>query len=830
MATLKDTLVLGKLTVVDKIVKSGGLPTSILTGDGSMASVGSRTDSTATTGNSGQIYLVQRNAAGQLVVDVPWSAGSGDVVATSVAAGGGIDVTAGTSSYTVSHKDTSTATSVDGAIVNKITIDGYGHITALGTTTIDLGSYVSGSELDRNTIILGDGSSAIKTSGKQFSTMVGADDTTIPTSKAVQDYVMGFEYTSNKGTVTGSSLTDNQIIIGTGGVGIEASGKTISTSVGADDTTIPTSKAVKTWVEAKGYLTSVSWDDLTSKPTIPTIPTDNVTGSGTNGKIPKFTGTNTIGNGYAVGTSSDYTQTPAANRDSTLLTQAAIQAYITGLGYTTNTGDITGVTAGNGLTGGATSGNATLNVGAGTGITVTADAVSLATISGLTAGSYGPSSNQSLNHLDSFSVPYVTVDTYGRVTGISTKTLTLPSGNSGGSGYDDTVHDFNEATGVMTIYSGDAATTGVTAGGYGQVSSVTLTSGSSFTVPYITVNEGGRVMTARNTNVYLDNFATQAWVTENFQAKCLLEGTKISMADGTQKNIEEIRSGDLIKSINIETGEETQAVVLHIQMRDVKNEMTQLVFEDGSVLKTNGTHDIYDATKDTWVLSDWDLDLDDEILKEDGSRIKFIGTYDWVGAAKGRYYHFYDIITSNNCYYADGILCAHNPIRQFTWLNPVMNKYANYIPAELKEIISSYKDENARENDLLDNEKYMKESVNLFIKQRKKEKQLGTIKSQLAETDYITIKSSEGVSITPKMQQMINSRAKWREEFNTIEKELQEVYTETNKLKFKYSSLQEEVLLPRIDLRRKFFKESCKNANEHLQDFIEFYRDKQLWR
>ena len=46
-------------------------------------------------------------------------------------------------------------------------------------------------------------------------------------------------------------------------------------------------------------------------------------------------------------------------------------------GYTANTGDITGVTAGNGLTGGSTSGTATLNVGAGTGISVTADAVGI---------------------------------------------------------------------------------------------------------------------------------------------------------------------------------------------------------------------------------------------------------------------------------------------------------------------------------------------------------------------------------------------------------------------------------------------------------------------
>ena len=58
------------------------------------------------------------------------------------------------------------------------------------------------------------------------------------------------------------------------------------------------------------------------------------------------------------------------DNNTSLMTSAAISDKIESYGYSTTVGDITAVTAGSGLTGGATSGGATLNVGAGSYIVV----------------------------------------------------------------------------------------------------------------------------------------------------------------------------------------------------------------------------------------------------------------------------------------------------------------------------------------------------------------------------------------------------------------------------------------------------------------------------
>ena len=65
---------------------------------------------------------------------------------------------------------------------------------------------------------------------------------------------------------------------------------------------------------------------------------------------------------------------------------------------------------------------------AGTGLTKDGTTLSLATV--VTAGNAGPTANATLSYGGTFTVPYVTYDAYGRVTGRTNRTMTMPSAPS----------------------------------------------------------------------------------------------------------------------------------------------------------------------------------------------------------------------------------------------------------------------------------------------------------------------------------------------------------------------------------------------------------------
>ena len=71
---------------------------------------------------------------------------------------------------------------------------------------------------------------------------------------------------------------------------------------------------------------------------------------------------------------------------------------------------------------------------------------------------------------------------------------------------------------------------------------------------------------------------------------CLVEGTLITMADGTHKRVEDIQHGDLIKTWNFDLGEFAEAQPIWIKVAEETNGRNIFKFSDGTELQTVGHH------------------------------------------------------------------------------------------------------------------------------------------------------------------------------------------------------------------------------------------------
>lgn len=136
---------------------------------------------------------------------------------------------------------------------------------------------------------------------------------------------------------------------------------------------------------------------------------------------------------------------------------------------------------------------------------------------------------------------------------------------------------------------------------------------------------------------------------------CLIAGTKIKMADGAEKNIEDVKTGDLIQSFDITTNQPVEAMALVSQYTGSAVEYDALVFDDGSSAEFYGKHSIYcNEIKRLKEVDKWEVGL--HSLDQNGNPIELSIKTKTKHHTKPNHYI---LISSNNLYYANGILMGH---------------------------------------------------------------------------------------------------------------------------------------------------------------------------
>ncbi len=271
-------------------------------------------------------------------------------------------------------------------------------------------------------------------------------------------------------------------------------------------------------------------------------------------------------------------------------------------------------------------------------------------------------------------------------------------------------------------------------------------------------------------NLYYDDYEEKLYVCKDNRFvcltpdayTCLIEGTQISMADGSTKAVEELCSGELLLSYDPVTKQNVPAVLVAAYKTGMNEGFSTYNFSNGSYLKIFGTHGFYNLrTGDTADIKT--IKTADRLLTQSGEEVQWIGT---IGcASREKKPRRYNILSSNNLYYANGILLGAKPYQKLNYARRVFMPLSDELQALWEQEAAEYDKYHAIET----NPEYRAEVKDAYHALTGAYRTIRQNKQKLTASDYKTQKYTEGVLGEEEWSAAKTERAAWRKEINDSE-------------------------------------------------------------
>ena len=288
---------------------------------------------------------------------------------------------------------------------------------------------------------------------------------------------------------------------------------------------------------------------------------------------------------------------------------------------------------------------------------------------------------------------------------------------------------------------------------------------------------------------------------------CLIKNTPILMADNTIKPIQDIVVGDEILGYDFENNCTTPTVVMYSIPTKFQQQAHYIIFDNGKTLCTTRGHELYVVEYGRYVPVE-DIKEGEHCLDENGDETEVLAIH-WDVELK-TFEQFYHIVSSNNTYYANGILNAGVPIDKYRYIHDLRGEN---IPEPIEALIMDESKDTACFNFTVTNPEFLAKGTPFQSQIKKSRNRIWDLEKLIAKLDEKIAKVAAGLGLDDEYEKL---KAKYYKEIAELQEKMVNWEEDYNKLLAQYSDIGDDILLEDKERRRKYFRRANKIANDNF--------------